>query len=195
MKRVTDAAVAPQVPLLAAYLVKVRCSAFRFWPFCVVSCRVISCDAVFCRVSCMSSRARTACIDSVVMAVVSLFGPSTTTLVGQACANVRCCRWSSLVRLARKHDAVQCGADPRPAFQMLVGNDSQLANDVRHVMRSACLHCGATSIDMSYCGGCLLVRFCNTDCQRAAWPRHRASCKQEQERLRRSSALNDTAGY
>jgi len=40
-----------------------------------------------------------------------------------------------------------------------------------------CDHCGSASAQaLSVCGGCREVSYCSRDCQKAAWPTHKASC-------------------
>jgi hypothetical protein len=41
---------------------------------------------------------------------------------------------------------------------------------------SACAHCGATAREARLCGACRQVYFCDAECQRAAWPTHKAAC-------------------
>jgi hypothetical protein len=42
-----------------------------------------------------------------------------------------------------------------------------------------CQHCFASPANMSRCGRCRTVQFCNEACQRAAWPRHKKTCCRE----------------
>lgn len=39
-----------------------------------------------------------------------------------------------------------------------------------------CLACGKSGRRLKKCSGCQKVYLCNADCQKAAWPRHRADC-------------------
>ncbi len=41
---------------------------------------------------------------------------------------------------------------------------------------ASCLTCGATG-RLLRCSGCMKAFFCNTSCQRAAWPNHKPECK------------------
>lgn len=40
---------------------------------------------------------------------------------------------------------------------------------------SFCFKSSTTSLDL--CGGCKLVRYCNKECQKKAWPEHKKTCK------------------
>ena len=40
-----------------------------------------------------------------------------------------------------------------------------------------CLSCGTAAVTLQTCGGCKKARFCDRDCQRAAWPKHKLVCK------------------
>ena len=39
-----------------------------------------------------------------------------------------------------------------------------------------CLHCGAQARHMPKCAGCRWARYCNRECQKAAWDNHKLSC-------------------
>lgn len=40
-----------------------------------------------------------------------------------------------------------------------------------------CAACGKGSSDMQACGGCLRVRYCSRECQKAHWKVHKPTCK------------------
>lgn len=48
----------------------------------------------------------------------------------------------------------------------------EAARDVR-----SCNECGATDKPLKWCSGCHSVRYCDTQCQAAAWRDHRATCR------------------
>jgi hypothetical protein len=41
----------------------------------------------------------------------------------------------------------------------------------------ACVTCGSTERRSKLCSGCRSVRYCSSECQLLAWPKHRAVCK------------------
>ena len=41
---------------------------------------------------------------------------------------------------------------------------------------SKCLSCGTSSPTLLQCTGCKRAKFCNRDCQRAVWPKHKLVC-------------------
>eukprot|EP00698_Gefionella_okellyi_P022420 TRINITY_DN7428_c0_g1_i1.p1 TRINITY_DN7428_c0_g1~~TRINITY_DN7428_c0_g1_i1.p1 ORF type:complete len:387 (-),score=65.58 TRINITY_DN7428_c0_g1_i1:29-1189(-) len=43
-----------------------------------------------------------------------------------------------------------------------------------------CSHCKIPGKRHKICAGCLEARYCSTDCQRAAWPSHKGSCKKSE---------------
>ena len=40
-----------------------------------------------------------------------------------------------------------------------------------------CGHCGTDKFDMKACGGCKEVFYCDRDCQKAGWQKHKGQCK------------------
>jgi len=85
--------------------------------------------------------------------------------------------------LANSNHARQLG-DLRPLQRSVlqrakkVGNRSKIES-VSKALQAVpiCDHCGAASAQaLSVCGGCREVSYCSRECQKAAWPAHKASC-------------------
>lgn len=47
-----------------------------------------------------------------------------------------------------------------------------------------CGNCGMATETLRLCKGCLEVYFCNAECQKEAWRRHKVACKAAMQRLR-----------
>lgn len=44
-------------------------------------------------------------------------------------------------------------------------------------MAAPCAGCGAAGVKLRACKGCNILRYCDNDCQRAAWKAHKPSCR------------------
>ena len=65
-----------------------------------------------------------------------------------------------------------------------------LGNAVVH----CCADCGSVAgggISLKACKSCMLVRYCNADCQRNHWPTHKKECKQCTAELRNEALFKD----
>lgn len=60
--------------------------------------------------------------------------------------------------------------------------------DAEFVSDNQCLHCGSAGA-LSKCAGCRRVRYCNRDCQKADWKRHKTTCKKVRDICRTSAVL------
>jgi len=49
---------------------------------------------------------------------------------------------------------------------------------------SICAACGKSDDDLKKCGGCKQVKYCNQNCQKLHWPKHKKECKQLAAELR-----------
>ena len=47
----------------------------------------------------------------------------------------------------------------------------------------SCAACGKTDVNLKSCGSCMLVKYCNVDCQTAHRPAHKKSCKKRAAEL------------
>ena len=59
---------------------------------------------------------------------------------------------------------------------------------------SRCADCGSVAgggVSLKACKPCMLVRYCNADCQRNHWPTHKKECKQRAAELRDEALFKD----
>ena len=54
---------------------------------------------------------------------------------------------------------------------------SRNAADTCEKKVNECNNCGKISANLLSCSRCKTVNYCDRDCQRAAWPMHKASCQ------------------
>lgn len=84
----------------------------------------------------------------------------------------------SLYTVYKQHRRHSCGEIP---FQNSTGHRLPAIDSSDCVQDTACcLQCGKVvsgALSMQSCSQCMRVRFCSTECQRAAWPAHKAACK------------------
>ena len=76
-------------------------------------------------------------------------------------------------RLGGAQTAARPAAAPRSAA---AGSGSGGARQPAAAGAGACQACGAAGAALT-CSGCRAVSYCSRDCQRAAWPAHKAACK------------------
>lgn len=58
-------------------------------------------------------------------------------------------------------------------------NNGPLADKIRALSAHAgCGQCGKTSDQLKACAGCKAVKYCNKDCQKAGWKKHKQFCRQ-----------------
>jgi tetratricopeptide (TPR) repeat protein len=59
-------------------------------------------------------------------------------------------------------------------------------------MVHCCANCGEDGgISLKACKSCMLVKYCNADCQRKHWPKHKKECKQRAAELRDEALFED----
>jgi hypothetical protein len=57
---------------------------------------------------------------------------------------------------------------------------------------SCCAECGEEGgASLKICGACGLVRYCNAECQKKHWPKHKIECKQRAAELRDEAVFKD----
>ena len=58
-----------------------------------------------------------------------------------------------------------------------------------------CAECGSMAEEdasLKACKSCMLVKYCNADCQRKHWPKHKKECKQRAAELRDEALFKDS---
>lgn len=63
---------------------------------------------------------------------------------------------------------------------------------VEEPLELRCASCGAAPVPgrkLRKCGGCMMVRYCSTDCQRDHWAAHKEACRREQQRRQQAAAI------
>jgi hypothetical protein len=66
--------------------------------------------------------------------------------------------------------------------------------DARNKRKARCADCGGVAgggISLKVCKSCMLVKYCNADCQRNHWPSHKIECKQRAAELRDEALFKD----
>jgi sulfatase maturation enzyme AslB (radical SAM superfamily) len=46
-------------------------------------------------------------------------------------------------------------------------------------------------VSLKACKSCMLIRYCNADCQKSHWPKHKKECKQRAAELRDEALFKD----
>ena len=62
------------------------------------------------------------------------------------------------------------------------------------IINACCADCGGVAeggVSLKTCKSCMLVRYCNADCQRNHWPKHKKECKQWAAELRDAALFKD----
>ena len=56
-----------------------------------------------------------------------------------------------------------------------------------------CAECGEAGegVSLKVCKACMLARYCNADCQRNHWPKHKNECKQRAAEIRDEALFKD----
>ena len=66
--------------------------------------------------------------------------------------------------------------------------DHQLCNTTTH----CCADCGVEGgISLKACKSCMLVKYCNANCQRNHWPKHKTTCKERAAELHDEALFKD----
>jgi hypothetical protein len=55
----------------------------------------------------------------------------------------------------------------------------------------ACAECGKEGASLKTCKSCMLVKYCNAECQRNHWPKHKKECKLHAAELRDEALFKD----
>jgi len=66
--------------------------------------------------------------------------------------------------------------------------------DARNERKARCADCGGVAgggISLKTCKSCMLVEYCNADCQRNHWPSHKIECKRRAAELRDEALFKD----
>jgi len=66
--------------------------------------------------------------------------------------------------------------------------------DARNKIKARCADCGDVAggdVKLKTCKSCLLVKYCNANCQRNHWPTHKQECKQRAAELRDEALFKD----
>jgi tetratricopeptide (TPR) repeat protein len=69
-----------------------------------------------------------------------------------------------------------------------------MANLNHDASTHCCADCGSVAgggVSFKACKACMLVRYCNSDCQKNHWPKHRKVCKQRAAELRDEALFKD----
>ncbi|KAJ7057903.1 hypothetical protein C8F01DRAFT_1151489 [Mycena amicta] len=69
----------------------------------------------------------------------------------------------------------------------------RIATSRNTTSRNACSMCGKTNAP-SRCSGCLVSRYCGTQCQRTHWSAHKSECIENQDSAKGQIAANRRPG-
>ncbi|KDQ07506.1 hypothetical protein BOTBODRAFT_38808 [Botryobasidium botryosum FD-172 SS1] len=58
-----------------------------------------------------------------------------------------------------------------------------------HIQCHYCSKSRASGVVLKKCGGCLIGMYCDSDCQKKAWPAHKSACKQNQHAAKTTGAF------
>ena len=74
-------------------------------------------------------------------------------------------------------------------FRLVCTSMDHLSNAVAH----CCAECGGEEgvVNLKVCKACMLVKYCNANCQRNHWPTHKKECKQRAAELRDEALFKD----
>ena len=69
-----------------------------------------------------------------------------------------------------------------------------LPNSMMVEIAVCCADCGGVAgggVSLKACKSCMSVKYCNADCQKNHWPKHKAACKQRAAELRDEALFKD----
>ena len=81
-----------------------------------------------------------------------------------------------------------------PRGEALAHRNQNTMNNLVDTMVHCCADCGSMAeVDMALkaCKSCMLVRYCNANCQRNHWPTHKTACKLRAAELRDEALFKD----
>jgi hypothetical protein len=84
-------------------------------------------------------------------------------------------------------------------YQVIISrprNKGGVTGHARNLLVNATVHCCAEcgeegDVSLKACKSCMLVRYCNADCQRNHWPKHKQFCKHRAAELRDEALFKD----
>ena len=86
-------------------------------------------------------------------------------------------------------------AQKQPNFRWINNHQSCVVPSRMNQINACCAECGKEEgggvISLKACKSCKLVRYCNVNCQRNHWPKHKKVCKERATELRDETLFKD----